>query len=147
MDLVGGYVFASATENRIPIMSEDVAHASGCNYDLTERTSEVLVRKLHLKNKGFEPKDYVPGFCSELKLSGEVAAKARKFLDDAKEKGIYNSRQDPRGVASGAIYAASILSNERRTQREVAWRARVSEVTVRKSCASLIEGLGIKVAY
>ena len=49
------------------------------------------------------------------------------------------------GVAAAAIYIASILCNERRTQREVADVAGVTEVTIRNRYKELTEKLGIKV--
>src|SRR2546430_924203 len=49
------------------------------------------------------------------------------------------------GVAAAAIYIASILCNERRTQREVAEVAGVTEVTIRNPYKELTEKLGIKV--
>ncbi|MEK6851477.1 MAG: transcription initiation factor IIB, partial [Candidatus Thermoplasmatota archaeon] len=44
-----------------------------------------------------------------------------------------------------AIYIASILSNERRTQREVAEVAGVTEVTIRNRYKELTERLGIRI--
>src|SRR5438309_3981062 len=55
------------------------------------------------------------------------------------------SGRGPTGVAAAAIYIASILCNERRTQREVADVAGVTEVTIRNRYKELTEKLGIKV--
>jgi transcription initiation factor TFIIB len=48
-------------------------------------------------------------------------------------------------VAAAAIYIASILCNERRTQREVADIAGVTEVTILTDNKELTEKLGIEI--
>jgi len=55
------------------------------------------------------------------------------------------SGRGPTGVAAAAIYIASISLNERRTQREVAEVAGVTEVTIRNRYKELTEKLGINV--
>src|SRR5947209_322199 len=81
---------------------------------------------------------------SELDLSGEVQSRAVEILKDAQDKELTSGR-GPTGVAAAAIYIASILCNERRTQREVADVAGVTEVTIRNRYKELTEKLGIKV--
>ncbi|MEM3448364.1 MAG: transcription initiation factor IIB, partial [Nitrososphaerota archaeon] len=55
------------------------------------------------------------------------------------------SGRGPTGVAAAAIYIASISLNERRTQREVAEVAGVTEVTIRNRYKELTDKLGINV--
>src|SRR5256712_11855413 len=87
-------------------------------------------RELKLKLMPTKPQDYVSRFCSELKLTGEVQSPAVEILKEAQDKELTSGR-GPTGVAAAAIYIASILCNERRTQREVADVAGVTEVTIR----------------
>ncbi len=47
------------------------------------------------------------------------------------------------GLAAAAIYVASIMLDERRTQREIAEVARVTEVTVRNRYKEIVKKLGI----
>ena len=54
------------------------------------------------------------------------------------------SGRGPTGVAAAAIYVASTLSDERKTQREVAEVAGVTEVTIRNRYKELIEELGME---
>ena len=49
------------------------------------------------------------------------------------------------GVAAAAIYISSILSNGRRTQREVAEVAGVTEATIRNRYKELTERLVIRI--
>ena len=108
------------------------------------RTYRFMTRELKLKLMPTRPQDYISRFCSELKLSGEVQTKAMEILKDASEKELTSGR-GPTGVAAASIYIASILCNERRTQREVADIAGVTEVTIRNRYKELTEKLGIEV--
>jgi len=103
-----------------------------------------MTRELKLKLMPTRPEDYISRFCSELKLGGEVQAKAMEILADAAKKELTSGR-GPTGVAGAAIYISSILCNSRRTQREVADVAGVTEVTIRNRYKELTERLGIEI--
>ena len=77
-------------------------------------------------------------------MEAEVQAKAIEILKEAAEKELTSGR-GPTGVAAASIYIASILCNERRTQREVADIAGVTEVTIRNRYKELTERLNIDV--
>ncbi|HIP63507.1 MAG TPA: transcription initiation factor IIB, partial [Archaeoglobus profundus] len=70
--------------------------------------------------------------------------KAIEIIKKAEEKELTSGR-GPTGVAAAAIYIASILCGERRTQREVAEVAGVTEVTIRNRYKELAEKLGIDI--
>ena len=89
-----------------------------------------------------DPKKYVPRFCSELNLSEEVQTKANEIIETTAEEGLLSGKS-PTGYAAAAIYAASLLCNEKKTQREVADVAQVTEVTIRNRYQEQIEAMGI----
>src|SRR5208337_3930089 len=57
----------------------------------------------------------------------------------------FEAGRGPTGVAAAAIYISSILGGERRTQREVAEVAGVTEVTIRNRYKELAEKLDIEI--
>ena len=67
-----------------------------------------------------------------------------EILKQAGERELTSGR-GPTGVAAAAIYISSILSGERRTQREVADVAGVTEVTIRNRYKELAEQLDIEI--
>ena len=79
-------------------------------------------------------------FASELGLSGEAQSKAIEIIEKAMEKGLTSGR-GPTGVAAAALYIASVLLGERKTQRDVADIAGVTEVTIRNRYKELTEQL------
>jgi transcription initiation factor TFIIB len=108
------------------------------------RTYRFMTRELKLKLMPTKPQDYVSRFCSELKLGGDVQTRAIEILKEATDKELTSGR-GPTGVAAAAIYIASITCNERRTQREVADIAGVTEVTIRNRYKELTEKLNIQI--
>jgi transcription initiation factor TFIIB len=102
------------------------------------------MRELNISLDPTTPIDYVPRFGSELKLSGETQSKAIEVLKMAMDMELTSGR-GPTGVAAAAIYIASVLLGERRTQREVADVAGVTEVTIRNRYKELAEKLDINI--
>jgi len=142
--VVAASLYAACRQCDVPRTLDEVANASRVGRKEIGRTYRFMTRELKLKLMPTRPQDYVSRFCSELKLSGEAQAKAMDILKDASKKELTSGR-GPTGVAAAAIYISSILCNERRTQREVADVAGVTEVTIRNRYKELTEKLGIEV--
>jgi transcription initiation factor TFIIB len=90
-----------------------------------------------------DPQKYVPRFCSALDLGEEVQSKAKEVIEASAAEGFLSGKS-PTGYAAAAIYAASLLCNEKKTQREVADVAQVTEVTIRNRYQEQIEAVGIQ---
>jgi transcription initiation factor TFIIB len=106
------------------------------------RTYRYISRELGLKLLPTSPEDYISRFCSELKLSGDVQSKTLEILREAAHRELTSGR-GPTGIAAASLYIASVLCGERRTQREVAEVAGVTEVTIRNRYKELAEKLDI----
>ena len=63
----------------------------------------------------------------------------------AELRGLTSGR-GPTGLCAAAIYTASILTKERRTQRKIAKVSQVTEVTVRNRFSELIENLDLGIS-
>ena len=70
-------------------------------------------------------------------------AHLRIVLCLAKDKDIISGK-GPCGCAAAAIYIASVLEGERKTQREVADVAGVTEVTIRNRYKELLDQLDLE---
>jgi transcription initiation factor TFIIB len=73
-------------------------------------------------------------------MQGKIEEIAYKTLIVAKQLRLTSGR-GPAGVAAAASYIASVLTGERKTQREIAEIAQVTEVTIRNRYKELIERL------
>ncbi|MFC3476174.1 transcription initiation factor IIB [Halobacterium litoreum] len=134
-------LYAAARQANAPRSLDEVASVSRVERDEIARTYRYVARELGLEVAPTDPASYVPRFCSELDLPDEVERRARELLDAAANAGI-TSGKSPVGLAAAAVYAASLLSNERITQSEVSDVANISEVTIRNRYHEILEAGG-----
>jgi len=78
-----------------------------------------------------------------LKLNAETQSNAIEILEQA-QKAELTSGRGPTGIAAAALYVAALLHGEKRTQREVADVAGVTEVTIRNRYKELLEELDLE---
>ena len=74
---------------------------------------------------------------SALGLPDYVAVEAIRVLREARAKGV-TAGKDPSGLAAAAVYLAALRYGLRRTQKEIAHVAGVTEVTVRNRYKELV---------
>jgi transcription initiation factor TFIIB len=137
-------LYAACRQCKVPRTLDEIADAAKLNRKEIGRTYRLMSRELSINLKPTTPIDYVPRFGSELTLSGEVQSKAIEILKKAMDQELTSGR-GPTGVSAAAIYIASVLLGERRTQREVADVAGVTEVTIRNRYKELAERLDIEI--
>ena len=123
---------------------EEVSEAAHITKKEGGRNYRFLLRKLETKIPPVEPLSYISKFVSQLTLSGETENIAMKILDQAIELKLTSGR-GPAGIAAAATYIASTLTDERRTQGEIAKGAHVTEVTIRNRYKELTQKLNIEV--
>ncbi|MFA4935789.1 MAG: transcription initiation factor IIB, partial [Candidatus Methanoperedens sp.] len=95
-----------------------------------------------LKITPASPIEYVQRLCSRLNLDKSTQLKAVEIINRASEQELTNGK-NPYSIAVAALYIASILCDNRKTQREVAQAAGISELTLRNNFKELNEKLGI----
>ena len=131
-------LYAAARQAGTPRSLDELANVSRVEKDEIARTYRYIVRELKLEIKPADPGSYVPRFASDLDLSDESERRARTLLETAKHQGIHSGKS-PVGLAAAAVYAASLLTNEKVTQSEVSEVANISEVTIRNRYHELLE--------
>jgi len=138
-----GCLYAACRKEGIPRSLQEVAEVSRVERKEIGRTYRYIAQELGLEMSPVDPREYVPRFCSALELSEEVQAKTREIIKVTTEQGLLSGKS-PTGYAAAAIYAASLLCNEKKTQREVADVAQVTEVTIRNRYQEQIEAMGLQ---
>ncbi|MHA1264477.1 MAG: transcription initiation factor IIB [Candidatus Helarchaeota archaeon] len=139
-------LYASCRQGRIPRTLEEIAAIAKVNKKEIGRSYRYIARKLNISIPPTDPVDYISRFISDLQLSGTVQQKSVEILRRAINSGLTSGR-GPMGLAAASIYIASLLLNERRTQREIAETAKVTEVTVRNRYKELIDKLQIEIIF
>jgi len=138
-------LYAACRMYKVPRTLNEIAEVARVNKKEIGRSYRFISRELELNLNPTKPLDFLTRFISELELSTECHKLAKKVIMMAELRGLTSGR-GPTGVCAAAIYAASILAKERRTQRAIAKTSQVTEVTVRNRFNELIENLdlGIK---
>jgi len=119
---------------------EEIAQASSVNKKEVGRSYRFLIKELNYSIPPLKPSQYITKFSNQLTMQGKVEEIAHKILVAAKELKLTSGR-GPTGIAAAASYIASVLTGERKTQREIAEIAQVTEVTIRNRYKELVERL------
>jgi transcription initiation factor TFIIB len=106
------------------------------------RCYRLLVKDLNILMPVPDPVSYIPRIAYKLGLGEQAQDKAREIIRKAQQMGI-TAGKDPAGLAAAAIYVVSLLENNRKTQREIASAAEVTEVTVRNRYKELVDKLNL----
>ena len=140
--LVAGAVYAACRIGGVPRTLDEVQRVTGLPRTRVGAAYRSLHRELSLAVHATRPTDYVQRFCSELDLSGRVGREATGLLRAFEPPGT-STCVSPCGTAGAAIYLASLICDEPRSEKAIARVAGVSEVTLRNR---LLEMMGLRPA-
>jgi len=140
--VIAACVYGACRIYKVPRTLDEISHASNIERKEIGRTYRFIARKLTMKIKPSSPRDYISRFASILHLSPKTQADALKILKKA-ETAELTSGRGPAGIAAAALYIASLLNNEKKTQREVADVAGITEVTIRNRYKELLGKLKV----
>lgn len=141
--VIAACIYAACRSYNIPRTLDEIATTSDVPRKEIGRTYRFMIRKLGIKVKPSSPKDYISRFSSILHLSPKAQNEALKILKKADVSELTSGR-GPAGIAAAALYVAALMNNEKKTQREVADVAGITEVTIRNRYKELIDRLGIE---
>ncbi|MHA1378688.1 MAG: transcription initiation factor IIB [Candidatus Helarchaeota archaeon] len=136
-------LYSACRMRKVPHTFVDFQKFSKLSKKSLRKFYRIFVETMEMKIPLAEPRSYVPRFCTELKLSNHVQNKVYEILEGIKKKNISSGR-DPTKLAAAAIYIAGILEGEKRTQKEIAKVANISEVTLRNRYKEIAKLLKIK---
>jgi len=142
--VVQAVIYAACRKAGMPRTLEEISTISGLPKKEIGRAYRAISHELGLKIPLTDPISYVPRYAAALKLSGEAQEKAVDLLKKAMKRGLVSGRS-PTGVSAAAVYIGGALAGERRTQKEVADVAGVTEVTIRNRYRELKEQLNLDV--
>lgn len=135
-------LYAACRLSETPRTLKDMAEASKMRKKDIARCYRLLLRELNLKMPVEDPVRCVSKIASKAGIDMKTQRRAIEVINMAKEKGIVAGK-DPMGLAAAAIYVACVLEGEKKTQKEIAEVANVTEVTVRNRYKGLKDALSI----
>jgi transcription initiation factor TFIIB len=141
--VIASCIYAACRSYNIPRTLDEISNASEVERKEIGRTYRFIIRKIGLTVTPSSPKDYISRFSSTLHLSPQAQNEALKILGKAEISELTSGR-GPAGIAAAALYVAALINDEKKTQREVADVAGITEVTIRNRYKELLERLDLE---
>jgi transcription initiation factor TFIIB len=137
-------IYVACRKCGLPRTLEEIAQSSNLNKKEVGRSYRFLIKELNYFIPPLKPSQCITKFSNQLTMPGKVEEIAHKILSTAKDLKLTSGR-GPTGIAAAASYIASVLTGERKTQREIAEIAQVTEVTIRNRYKELVERLAFEI--
>ena len=102
-----------------------------------------MVKSLDLRLDPFDPVEFVTKVCSIIKVSEITRRHALDLLLRAEDQG-FSTGKNPMSLVAAAVYLATCIHDEKKTQIEIAKACGVSNVSVRNLAKQFREKLGFE---
>jgi len=135
-------LYAACRSTATPRTLREISEASLVDKKDVARCYRLLLRELDIKMPIADPLTYVSKIAERTGISGPTQGVAIKILHDAKRRRAAAGK-DPMGLAAAALYIACLICGERKTQKDIAEAAGVTEVTVRNRYKTLKRQLAL----
>jgi len=143
--IVAAALYAACRSSETPRTLREIAEASLVNKKDVARCYRLLLRELDIQMPIADPMTCVSKIGEKAGIAGQTQGLAIRILREAKKKRVASGK-DPMGLAAAALYIACLQSNEKKTQKDIAEAAAVTEVTVRNRYKALKRQLGLEPA-
>lgn len=140
--MITASMYTACRLSKIPRTLDEFAINSRINKRDLGRCFRLILRELQLNIPIPRPISFVSRFANELKISGQSQQIAIDILERAKKIGI-TAGKDPTGLAAASLYVATLANGEKKTQREIARVANITEVTIRNRYKEFIKCLNL----
>lgn len=137
-------LYAACRSTETPRTLKDIASASRIRKKDVARCYRLLIRELEMRMPVEDPVRCVSKIATKVGISMQTQRRAIKIIKEAKKRGIVAGK-DPMGLAAAALYVGCVLEQEKKTQKEIAEVANVTEVTVRNRYKGLKDSLNLNV--
>ena len=137
-------LYAACRRSGTPRTLREVAEASLVEKKDVARCYRLLLRELDVQMPIADPLTYVSKIAESTGISGKTQGAAIHILHEAK-KSRAAAGKDPMGLAAAALYIACLQNNEKKTQKDIAEAAGVTEVTVRNRYKTLRKQLHLEI--
>jgi transcription initiation factor TFIIB len=128
--------YAACRGSETPRALHEIAEASLVDKKDVARCYRLLLRELDMHMPIAHPLTYVSKIAERTGISGKTQGIAIRILREARKKRAAAGK-DPMGLAAAALYIACLQNNEKKTQKDIAEAAGVTEVTVRNRYKTL----------
>lgn len=142
-EMLAALIYIVAREEETPRTLDEISEVTGVGKRRIGKSYRYIGREMDMRVVPPQPEDHIKRFADKLDLSDTVRNESKAIISEAKKKEILAGKA-PTGIAASALYIASNIEGEKRTQKEVAEMLNVTEVTVRNRSKELVEELGLE---
>jgi transcription initiation factor TFIIB len=142
--IVSAALYAACRGSGTPRALREIGGASLVVKKDVARCYRLLLRELNVQMPIADPLTYVSKIAEKNEISGKTQGAAIAILREARRKRVVAGK-DPLGLAAAALYIACLQHNEKKTQKNIAEAAGVTEVTIRNRYKTLKNQLKIQV--
>ena len=136
-------LYAACRNSETPRTLREIAETSLVDKKDVARCYRLLLRELDIQMPIADPMTYISKIAERTGISGQTQGSAIQILREAKKQRAASGK-DPMGLAAAALYIACLQSSEKKTQKDIAEAAGVTEVTVRNRYKSLKRQLDLE---
>jgi transcription initiation factor TFIIB len=134
-------LYAAFRDTETPRTLKDIAAVENLNRKAVARDYRILLREMDLSMPVADAAKNVTRIASRVGLSEKATRRAIEIVRMTEEREI-SAGKSPMGLAASALYLASVIEGEVKTQKEIAEAAGVTEVTVRNRYKGLRADFG-----
>ncbi len=136
-------LYAACRGTGTPRTLREIAEASLVDKKDVARCYRLLLRELDVHMPIADPLTYVSKIAERTGISGKTQGIAIQILREARKRRAAAGK-DPMGLAAASLYIACLKNNEKKTQKDIAEAAGVTEVTVRNRYKTLKKQLNLE---
>lgn len=133
---VAACIYVVCRESGLPRQLKEIAYSSKREHSEVARCYRFLIKEMGLRLPVDNPSKFVSKIASKLGVSMETECKSIDIIRSARSLNG-TSGKNPNGVAAAALYWACLENDEKRTQKDVAYAAGTTEVTLRNRLRDL----------
>ena len=137
-----GALYVACRQNRVQRTLNEIAKASSIPKNEVASCYNLLLRELNMSMPVNDPIFCVSRIAEKLRISGRTQGIAINILREAKKKRL-SAGKGPMGLAGAALYIAGLKNQEKKTQKDIAIAAGVTEVTIRNRYKKLKKELNL----
>jgi transcription initiation factor TFIIB len=140
--IVAACLYAACRYTRTQRRLSEIAKYTSCNSKELAKNYRVIHNRLNLDVPRQKAQSLVPKFADMVGIGPSIQSEAVSILRMA-ERSKLTGGKSPSGLAAAALYIACSMSNTKFTQKEIAYAAGVTEVTIRNRYKEMLNELGL----
>jgi transcription initiation factor TFIIB len=138
--ILAAAVYIACREMGFPRILKDITAISNTKRRYIAQAYRMLIMELDLKIPLIDPIKCIIRIANNAKISEKTKRLAINIMQDIIKSGI-SAGKDPMGLAAAVLYVSCLKTDENKIQRDIAYAASVTEVTIRNRYKNIIKQL------